>query len=156
MLIGIINGNDIRVGDYKVLFPNTSFPASGPSDSFLARNNAKKVSVFKDHNRANQKLIPATPYIDGDYIYTVSVANKSEEEIAADTASRAANIRASRDRLLAASDWTQLPDSPLSSEKKAEWATYRTLLRNLPDTEGFPDITLPNDPDYVEPEEGTP
>ncbi len=36
--------------------------------------------------------------------------------------------------LLAASDWTQTVDSPLSDSKKAEWATYRQKLRDLPDT----------------------
>ena len=29
-----------------------------------------------------------------------------------------------RNNKLIASDWTQMPDSPLSAEKKAEWATY--------------------------------
>ena len=42
------------------------------------------------------------------------------------------NIRAERNRLLTASDWTQSADSPLSSAKKTEWATYRTKLRTLP------------------------
>ena len=29
-------------------------------------------------------------------------------------------------------DWTQANDSPLSSSKKTEWATYRQALRDLP------------------------
>ena len=29
-------------------------------------------------------------------------------------------------------DWTQANDSPLSSSKKTEWATYRQVLRDLP------------------------
>ena len=32
------------------------------------------------------------------------------------------------------SDWTQLPDCPLSDSKKAEWATYRQALRDIPNT----------------------
>jgi hypothetical protein len=36
-----------------------------------------------------------------------------------------------RNDLLRMSDWTQLPDSPLTSEKKSEWATYRQALRDL-------------------------
>ena len=36
-----------------------------------------------------------------------------------------------RNNKLIASDWTQMPDSPLSAEKKAEWATYRQALRDL-------------------------
>jgi len=30
------------------------------------------------------------------------------------------------------SDWTQGADSPLSDSKKAEWATYRQAIRDLP------------------------
>ena len=41
-------------------------------------------------------------------------------------------IRNKRDGLLLESDWTQMPDSPLSDSKKAEWATYRQTLRDLP------------------------
>lgn len=42
--------------------------------------------------------------------------------------------------LLKDSDWTQLPDVPLSAEKKAEWATYRQALRdsNPPDVMNIP------------------
>ena len=41
-------------------------------------------------------------------------------------------IRTDRDSELKASDWTQLADSPLTAEKKAEWATYRQALRDFP------------------------
>lgn len=50
---------------------------------------------------------------------------------AASAADRRAARRRRRDQLLAASDWTQLPDSPLSESEKADWAEYRTALRNL-------------------------
>ncbi len=38
-------------------------------------------------------------------------------------------IRQWRNRELAVSDWTQLPDSPVD---KTAWATYRQELRDLP------------------------
>ena len=41
-------------------------------------------------------------------------------------------LRSSRNKVLANSDWTQAADSPLSDAKKAEWATYRQQLRDLP------------------------
>ncbi len=43
----------------------------------------------------------------------------------------AAARRRRRDQLLAASDWTQLPDSPLSQDDRTEWAIYRQALRDL-------------------------
>ena len=41
-------------------------------------------------------------------------------------------LRTKRNKKLVASDWSQYPDSPLDSTKKAEWATYRQALRDLP------------------------
>ena len=43
-------------------------------------------------------------------------------------------IRVKRDSLLAASDWTQGDDSPLTDEAKTSWATYRQELRDMPET----------------------
>ena len=40
-------------------------------------------------------------------------------------------IREERKILLIESDWTQMPDSPLTEEQKAEWATYRQALRDM-------------------------
>lgn len=44
-------------------------------------------------------------------------------------------IRAKRDALLAASDWTQLADAPVDA---AAWATYRQSLRDLTETFATP------------------
>jgi hypothetical protein len=41
-------------------------------------------------------------------------------------------MRQRRNNLLKESDWTQGEDSPLTAEKKAEWATYRQALRDVP------------------------
>ena len=43
-------------------------------------------------------------------------------------------IRRKRNVRLQISDWTQQADSSLSDSKKAEWATYRQTLRDLPKT----------------------
>ena len=52
-----------------------------------------------------------------------------------------------RDMLLIHSDWTQLADAPLSADKKAEWATYRQALRDLPASiTDWSDITYPTEP----------
>ena len=37
-----------------------------------------------------------------------------------------------RNRKLKDSDWTQMSDSSLTDSKKAEWATYRQQLRDIP------------------------
>ena len=40
-------------------------------------------------------------------------------------------VRHHRDMLLMESDWTQMPDSPLSDSKKDEWATNKQKLRDI-------------------------
>ena len=66
---------------------------------------------------------------------------KTEEEVAARQVELAAELnRNERNALLAVSDWTQANDSPLAAEKKVEWASYRTALRNLPDHSNWPNL----------------
>jgi hypothetical protein len=62
------------------------------------------------------------------------------------TRSRSASeVRQNRNDRLAASDWTQMPD--YSGSDKADWATYRQALRDVPSQDGFPrDITWPDEP----------
>jgi len=43
-------------------------------------------------------------------------------------------IRLVRADLLYESDWTQLGDCPLSEQSKTEWANYRRVLRDIPET----------------------
>ena len=42
-------------------------------------------------------------------------------------------LRDERTALLAASDWTQMPDAPLSDEQRVAWRAYRSALRDLPE-----------------------
>lgn len=57
------------------------------------------------------------------------------------------DIRAERDSLLAACDWTQLRDCRLSEEKIEEWTEYRQALRDLPQTYDTPDeLIFPQPP----------
>ena len=54
-----------------------------------------------------------------------------------------------RNNKLSASDWTQLPDAPISDSKKAEWVTYRETLRQIPNN-------LRSHENYVSDEESNP
>lgn len=65
-----------------------------------------------------------------------------------DSAAAWASLRFERNALLNRSDWTQSPDSPLSNEKRQEWAAYRTLLRTLPERTSDPasDVQWPTEP----------
>lgn len=43
-------------------------------------------------------------------------------------------VRKFRNVQLKVSDWTQMPDSPLSDEQRQAWAVYRQQLRDFPAT----------------------
>lgn len=55
-------------------------------------------------------------------------------------------LRAERDALLVASDWTQLADTELTEAERAAWADYRQALRDLPEQ-----TTDPLAPDWPTP-----
>lgn len=56
-------------------------------------------------------------------------------------------IRMKRDRLLAGTDWTQMPDCPLDDAARSAVREYRQQLRDLPQQSGFPaDIRWPEMP----------
>jgi hypothetical protein len=48
---------------------------------------------------------------------------------------QSANARKRRNKLLSASDWTQVADAPVN---KAAWANYRQALRDISAQAGFP------------------
>lgn len=60
-------------------------------------------------------------------------------------------LRLQRGQLISESDWTQFSDSPLTAEKKSEWAIYRQALRDIPATysnaTSIDDITWPTQPE---------
>ncbi len=52
-----------------------------------------------------------------------------------------------RAQLLFASDWTQLPNNPLTPELQAQWATYRQELRDITQQIGYPfNVVWPTSP----------
>ena len=57
---------------------------------------------------------------------------------------KAEELRITRDSELMATDWTQLPDVPDAIKNK--YTTYRQELRDLPSTDGFPDVDMPTKP----------
>lgn len=94
MLIAKIDDGQITVADYRSLFPYTSFLSSGPDANWLTENGCMPVSMFREHDRETQRLVPCEPYIDGGTVYTFVVENKTAEELAADAAAKARALQA--------------------------------------------------------------
>jgi hypothetical protein len=141
------NGQVGEIIDFRTFFGMTT----SVTDEQLAAQKFVRVNLFRDHNRLTQKLIPCTPVLEGGWVYKVAVADLTAEEIQSAKDSAMAQIRSQRDGLLTQTDGTQAVDNP--SPKKAEWATYRQALRDLPatitgDPRTFSD--WPHDPNWVD------
>ena len=85
-----------------------------------------------------------------EYLAWVDGGNTPDPEDTMSVEDEWINIREKRNELLTASDWTQGGDTPLTSAKKTEGATYRTSLRSLPedqkDKTTQASITWPKEP----------
>lgn len=111
-------------------------PPPNPDGSIYARvplDSDDNVLLQSWFNFATQEIEPLPPKPDADSYY------KWDWQNAAWVYDDDAAIKAvtnQRDSSLRASDWTQLPDVPLAN--KAEWATYRQALRDVPQQSGYP------------------
>ena len=98
-------------------------------------------SVLRLTDTSKQKMLdnnPGIAFLDGvvpdvnRYRVNVAVTPHVVELKPEPTIDIARHVRIERTKLLKISDWTQTTDSPLSASKKAEWATYRQALRDMP------------------------
>ena len=110
-----------------------------PADIWAVQWDGTKGHIEKRDHTVTE-ITDITPYnawiTEWEAVYITPVTPPAEED-----------VRTERDSLLRRSDWTQLADSPLSSTKKTEWATYRQALRDLPaNTEDFSNPTYPTEP----------
>jgi hypothetical protein len=61
-----------------------------------------------------------------------------------------AEIRAQRNALLAAADWTAMPDSAGTNANRLAWQNYRQTLRQIPQAFATPDLVVwPTPPAYA-------
>lgn len=58
------------------------------------------------------------------------------------------SINLQRIEFLYKSDWTQIPNNPLTPQKQQEWADYRQQLRDIPNQSGYPfNVVWPTQPE---------
>jgi len=100
-------------------------PADADIDA-LIRLGAKEISEVRGGSGAlvGYDLAPAIDMAG----YPAAVAEVEAGRLAA----RWSELRAERNRRIAACDWTQLPDASLPETTRAAWAAHRQALRDLP------------------------
>lgn len=83
-------------------------------------------------------------FVDSGDLYDAAIAGdfgQIADPLVIVTHSTADDIRAQRNAILSACDWTQVADAPVD---QAAWAVYRQELRDIPDQAGFPaDVVWP-------------
>lgn len=97
----------------------------------------------KDDTSANRSWLHAEPVcmhlempegLDKDCVKCENDAIVADQaKLDAKEAGKWLSLRAQRDAKLAQCDWTQMPDSPLDAQVKADYADYRQALRDLPE-----------------------
>ena len=160
------SGAVTTISQFKASYPNTSFPKQITTDildsyGYDAVLNGAAATVTAPYGVSTRDGVEEidgkwfTKFVAGP-VFTDTTDDEGNVTSAADNeaayrarvdAEAGTSVRAERDQKLTASDWTQMPDSPLTSDKKTEWATYRTSLRDLPSASGFPHtMTWPTEP----------
>lgn len=117
-------------GDIRLRFSDISFPSIGfePPPPYAR---VEEVDAPTNLTRT-QRLKLGVPKLTKDVWYqTWEIVEISKEENDAEIENAIYTKREYRNGLLAKSDWTQLADSPLTAEKKLEWAAYRQSLRDF-------------------------
>ena len=141
MKIAILDGSTVgEIADHKSLFPNTSFPKSGPDATWLAANSCAEVVTFLAFDSATQTCDGVDPYLDSGKVYTRRVTDMTSDEqaavVTAANAVAATRNRAERDRRLADTDYMALSDVSMS----AEMTTYRQALRDITSHANWPNL----------------
>ena len=156
-------GEVTTVSQFKAQHPNTSFPKqitteildsfgydpvlNGPSATVTGPYGVSvRDGVEQIDGQWFTKFVAGpvfTDTTDEDGNVTTAADNEAAYRASID-AKVAETTRTDRNKKLADTDWTQLADS---SADATAWATYRTALRDLPSTDGWPhNITWPTEP----------
>ena len=81
MYYAILNSEIVeRSGTLNTLFPNASFPLSGPDNDFKEENNLVEVLEYLEHDSEKQKMIFCDPYFLDGSVYRVELIDFTSQE----------------------------------------------------------------------------
>ena len=144
MYAKIINNEVVKfpyfIQELKTENPYTSFADNIEVDfDTLAEFNVYRVfeTIQPEFNTLTEIVVKgAIVLVNNRWEVSWDVVALTDDEIAVLTNSKAEEVRAERNRLLAECDWTQYKD--ISDEVSALWAPYRQQLRDITLQDGFP------------------
>tara|TARA_R110000803_G_C11982033_1_gene320899 strand:- start:143 stop:637 length:495 start_codon:yes stop_codon:yes gene_type:complete len=149
MKIARLTGDKVgEIATCQSLFPNTSFPKSGPNAEWLSANSCAEVVTFLSFDSATQTCDSVEPYLSGGKVYTRSVTDMTSDEtaavITAATAAKAKHQRSERNRRLKECDWVVIKALESGTLVASEWVTYRTALREITTHPNWPHLSVSN------------
>jgi hypothetical protein len=133
-------GAVVTDSQFRAENPNTSFP------QVLTPEIIEDFGYDPVLEGPQPTLIPPYQYAQRDgvvevngqwFTHYIAVTPDADQKVAMDAA-QGDVVRAERNQLLAACDWTQLIDSPLDPDGRGAWQLYRETLRMVPQQQGFP------------------
>jgi hypothetical protein len=142
----IPTGNAVDELNFRMLFPDTSFPALLTSGIVEQFGFGMYDFSSQPETGRYEKVVESTPVKNefGVFIQSWDIVPMSDEEKSEVDSWKANMVRKERNYKLMECDWTQLQDAPVNSQ---DWVSYRNALRDLPSQIGFPwDIIWPDKP----------
>lgn len=138
MYLKLENDNIIypySIQDLKLEHSNVSFPRN-LTEEILQRYSVYKVhpknsGVESDYTKDQRE---DTPILSGSiYVQNWIVTDVDQTTIEKREEIKWKEVRQERNKRLKETDWTQLPDSPVTGSKLTEWEAYRQELRDITD-----------------------
>lgn len=150
---GSVEKYPYSITDLKQDNPNVSFPKVLNTSTLNSFGTYEVVTDSKPtYNSVTQTINKKnTPeLVSGTWTLKWEIKDKPQEDIDQEKADNQADIRNERGMELEQSDWTVLPDAPLSTDMVAKWKTYRQELRDITKqstfNEAVPSVTWPTKP----------
>ena len=143
--------------EFRRAYPNVSFPVPLDENALQFVN----VSIIIETPEPGVTPTQRTQYdgiqfVNGQWTEVWSIHPKFDDPIQQQewekecTESLWGNVRTERDRRLVVTDYTDLPNTPLTDECRANFINYRQQLRNITKTQTDPlNIVWPTIPTYI-------
>lgn len=150
---GIPEGNPITDANFRAMFADQRIgtaltPAiTEPLGYGMYSKTSQPILLENQRYKKVTEAAPIKNSLTGYWVQEWEIVDQTADEMIATDNKQKDKIRVQRTAKLMQCDWTDLPNTPLSTEKKTEWINYRQSLRDITSQQGFPwDVAWPTIP----------